>query len=275
MTDWTTGTCDTNGVRLHFTRTGGQKPPLVMLHGLTLDGSCWSAFAAEAADGFDVVMPDARGHGRSSTPATGYRYDELAADVVGLIRGLGLASPILVGHSMGGMTAAVVAAHDPTLLRGLVLVDPTFLSPESQRDVYAGGAAAEQHRRLRARSFAEVVADLRARHPHRSAELVQSIARARLRTRLEAFEVLAPPSPDFRQLVSAIRVPTLLVIAGPGGVVSREVAGELQGVNGRVQVAQIVEAGHALPLDQPERFTAIVTAFLRSLRQPMSSSSFF
>jgi N-formylmaleamate deformylase len=262
---WTAGTCETNGVRLHFTRTGGEKPSLVLLHGLTLNGGCWSPFAREVEDGFDIVMPDARGHGDSSKPATGYTYEDLAADVVGLIQGLALASPILLGHSMGGLTAAVVAAHHPTLLRGLVLVDPTFLSLETQRDVYAGGTAVEPHRRLLAQSLPAVLSDLKARHPHRSPELVQLIAQARLQTRLEAFDVLRPPNPDFRQLMSAIAVPTLLMIGGPGGVVSGEVAAELQGLNGHVQVAQIVEAGHALHLDQPQRFTAIVKAFLRSL----------
>jgi pimeloyl-ACP methyl ester carboxylesterase len=59
------------------------------------------AFEAE----FDVVMPDARGHGNSSTPLNGYRYEDHARDVVGLIQGLGLAAPVLLGHSMGGMTA--------------------------------------------------------------------------------------------------------------------------------------------------------------------------
>jgi pimeloyl-ACP methyl ester carboxylesterase len=262
MTGWTTGTCEANGVSLHFTRTGGEKPPLVLLHGLSLDGRCWAPHARELEVGFDVVMPDARGHGGSSTPAAGYTYDELAADVVGLIQGLALASPILVGHSMGGMTAAVVAARHPTLLRGLVLVDPTFLSPATQREVYAGGALREQHRRLLARSLPELLAELKARHPHRSAELVESIARARLATRPEAYDVLAPPNPDFRQLIGAIRVPTLLVIGGPGGVVSAELASELQRLNGHVQVAQISEAGHGLHLDQPERFIALVKAFL-------------
>ncbi len=73
---------------------------------------------------------------------------------------------------------------------------------------------------------------------------------------------------SFWQLTSAVRAPTLLIIGGRGGVVSRDAAVELQRLNGNVEVAQIVEAGHALHFDQPERFTAIVTAFLRSLGEP-------
>lgn len=55
---------------------------------------------------YDVVMPDARGHGNSDTPDYGYRYDDLAADTMSLINALGLVTPVLLGHSMGGMTGA-------------------------------------------------------------------------------------------------------------------------------------------------------------------------
>src|SRR3546814_17955033 len=55
--------------------------------------------------------------------------------------------PILLGHSMGGMTAAVVASKAAKATRGVVLVDPTFLSPQRQRDV-CDSDVAEQHRRL-------------------------------------------------------------------------------------------------------------------------------
>jgi pimeloyl-ACP methyl ester carboxylesterase len=81
-------------------------------------------------------MPDARGHGGSSTPLSGYRYEDYAADVLAFIRELGLSAPILLGHSMGGMTAAVVASNPDVPLRGVVLADPTFLGPERQREVY-------------------------------------------------------------------------------------------------------------------------------------------
>ena len=72
--------------------------------------------------------------------------------------------------------------------------------------MYAGGAAAEQRRRFLGKSFPEVLSELRARHPHRSPEVIQLIAQARPQTRPEAFDVLTPPNPDFRRLISAIRV---------------------------------------------------------------------
>src|SRR3546814_14035619 len=91
-------------------------------------------------------MPDARGHGNSSAPLHGYRYEDHASDVIGLIQALRLDMPILLGHSMGGMTAAVVANKAAKATRGVVLVDPTFMSPQRQRDV-CGSDVAEQHRR--------------------------------------------------------------------------------------------------------------------------------
>jgi N-formylmaleamate deformylase len=185
MKSWITGFQETNGISVHYLRTGGDKPPLILLHGLTANGACWTPLARSLEKEYDVVMPDARGHGNSSTPLHGYRYEDHAADVIGLIRGLGLSAPILLGHSMGGMTAAVVAglAANAGLaaksIRGVILADPTFLSAERQREVYDSDVA-EQHRRLLAQDRRTVLADLRLRHTRRSPEIVELIASARL-----------------------------------------------------------------------------------------------
>ena len=181
-------------------------------------------------------MPDARGHGNSSTPLNGYQYENLASDVIGLIQGLGLAAPVLLGHSMGGMTATVVANQLATAIRGVILADPTFLSPQRQREVYQSDVV-EQHRRLLSLSKGEVQAEARLRHPQRSSEFIELLAQARLQTRIEAFDVLTPPNPEYHELVSAICVPMLLVI-GDNGVVSLETARELQTLNPRLRVEQ-------------------------------------
>ncbi len=263
MTSWTTGVCDANGVAIHYLRTGGAEQPLVLLHGLMGSGACWSPLARALEDEYDVVMPDARGHGSSAAPLHGYRYEDHASDVIGLIRGLGLSAPILLGHSMGGMTAAVVASRGVATIRGVVLADPSFLSPERQREVRDSDVA-DQHRRVLGSDGRDVSAEARSRHPRRSSEIVGLLADARRQTRMSAFDVLTPPYPEYHQLVRTIDVPTLLVI-GDDPVVSLETARELQSLNSHVTVEQIRDAGHGVPYDQPERFGSVVRSFLRTV----------
>ncbi len=265
MSGWSTGNCATNGINLHYTRTGASQPPVILLHGLAASGACWAALAQALEADYDVIMPDARGHGGSSVPAHGYRYEDHARDIVGLIEALHLMHPILIGHSMGGLVAAVLASRHPGLLRGLILADPTFLSPKVQRAVRDSDVA-DQHRRTLSMALDDVVAEVRSRHPHRSLDTIQRIAQARLQTSLAAFDVLTPPNPDYRQVVRAIEAPCLLVIGGPAGVVSPEVAADLRGLNARLQVEQIPEAGHGFIYDQPERFAEVIQSFLRSLK---------
>ena len=220
---------------------------------------------AHAIEGdYDVIMPDARGHGKSSVPDYGYRYEDHANDVVGLIEALRLSPPVLIGHSMGGLVAAVVASRNPELLRCLILADPTFLSPKVQREIRDSDVA-DQHRRYLNMSLDDVVAEARIRHPDRSSDTIQLIARARLQTSMGAFDVLTPPNPNYMQVVSAIEVPSLLVIGGSAGVVTLDVAANLQRLNPRLQVEQIPEAGHGIHYDQPERFAVLVKSFLRSI----------
>jgi len=266
MTNWFSGVSKANGIHIHYLRTGGCKPPLVLLHGLAASGACWIPLARALEGEYDVVMPDARGHGNSSKPFDGYRYEDHAGDVVGLIQGLGLVAPVLLGHSMGGMTAAVVASQIATAVRGVILADPTFLSSQRQREVHESDVV-QQHRRLLSFGKDHVLAQLRVRHPHRSLEFIGLLADARLQTRIGAFDVLTPPNPKYHELVSAIFAPILLVI-GKNGVVSLETARELQNLNPRVQVEQIPDVGHGLPYDQPDRFEAAVRSFLCSVDAP-------
>jgi pimeloyl-ACP methyl ester carboxylesterase len=263
MTNWIRGICQANGIDIHYLRTGESKPPLIALHGLTGSGACWTPLARALEADYDVVMPDARGHGESSAPLDGYMYRDHAGDVLGLIETLGLADAVLLGHSMGGMTAAVAAGQAGTAIRGVVLADPTFLSPERQREVHQSDVIA-QHRRLLSSDRNEALAQARLRQPHRSSELIELIIDARLRTPVCAFDVLTPPNPDYRELVSAMRVPALLVI-GDNGVVSLDTARELQKLNQRLRYERIPDVGHGLPHDQPDRFAAVVRCFLKSV----------
>jgi pimeloyl-ACP methyl ester carboxylesterase len=138
------------------------------------------------------------------------------------------------------------------------------LSPKVQREIRDSDVA-DQHRRYLNMSLDDVVAEARIRHPDRSLDTIELIARARLQTSMAAFDVLTPPNPNYMQVVSAIEVPSLLVIGGSAGVVSPDVAADLQRLNPRLQVEQIPEVGHGLYYDQPERFAVVVKSFLRSI----------
>ncbi|WPQ61680.1 alpha/beta hydrolase [Chitinophaga sancti] len=256
MNNWKSATCNANNINIHYTRTGGNKSPVILLHGLMTNGLCWTDLARKLEKDYDVIMPDARGHGQSDVPDEGYQYEDLANDVAGLIHALELRLPFLIGHSMGGMMAAVVASRKPDLIKRVVLADPPFINLKVQQDVWDSDVAG-QHRKVLQLPLEAVIADVRARHPHRSAETIALFAKARLQTSIAAFEVLRPPYPDYKILVSKIDIPALLVF-GDRGVVTMDVAKELQGL----QVKQIADAGHSLHMDQPERFADIIQTFL-------------
>jgi pimeloyl-ACP methyl ester carboxylesterase len=127
---WTEGNLTANGIRQHYWRTGGEKPPLVLVHGILAGGITWLRVAGALERDFDVIMPDARGHGRSDGIASGVSYDllvdDLVDDLAALIHTLDLDRPILLGHSMGGCTSALLAAKHPELVRAILLEDAVW-----------------------------------------------------------------------------------------------------------------------------------------------------
>ncbi len=118
---WVRDTVVANGARHYYYRTGDGKPPVLLLHGF-LDGApSWLTAAHRLEDEFDLVMPDARGHGRSSRSGGRYDPDQLAEDVAGIVLALGAGPAHVVGHSMGGGTGMRLADRHPDLVRALVI----------------------------------------------------------------------------------------------------------------------------------------------------------
>lgn len=120
---WETGSVEANGVNLQFYRTG-EGPAVVYAHGFLCNGRCPRRLVDDLADEYEVLTYDARGHGQSDAPNSGYTLADRAADLVGLLDALGVESPVLVGHSMGGATVAAAAAAHPDRPRAVVLEDP-------------------------------------------------------------------------------------------------------------------------------------------------------
>lgn len=128
---WTDGYVVANGIRIHYWRTGANtnKPPLVLAHGSSDDGLCWTNMAKEIQDSYDIIMFDARGHGLSDPPTPSDPPDVQVEDLAGLIKALKLERPILMGHSMGSASVAHFAAKYPDVPRAVILEDPGLVRP--------------------------------------------------------------------------------------------------------------------------------------------------
>src|SRR5688572_27394425 len=83
----------------------GSGPPLVLLHGFPLDHHLWDEVVPLLEDTFDLIFPDLRGFGDSTTIDSPHSIDDYASDVGGLLDYLGIQKAAIVGHSMGGYVA--------------------------------------------------------------------------------------------------------------------------------------------------------------------------
>jgi pimeloyl-ACP methyl ester carboxylesterase len=111
------------GVRLVCHVSGApDAPALVLLHGLGDDGGTWEVVGAEFAQYFRVLAIDLRGHGLSDWPGT-YSFELMRDDVLGVLDELGLDRVNLLGHSMGGTVAYLIAEKEPGRIERLILED--------------------------------------------------------------------------------------------------------------------------------------------------------
>ncbi len=117
-----------DGVRLAYEEQGSGERSIVFVHGWTCNRSYFAPQADYfAAAGYRTVSVDLRGHGESDKPEGPYSIRTFADDVAHLIRELGLAGPIAVGHSMGGITVLQLGASHAETISGIVMVDPAPL----------------------------------------------------------------------------------------------------------------------------------------------------
>ncbi len=113
-----------NNITLHCLDYGGKGPVVVLLHGLTANAHAFDGIlAAGLRQHARVLTVDLRGRGLSSMPAFGYAMQDHAADIIGLLRALGLSRVILGGHSFGGLLSCYIAALYPDLVEKVIVLD--------------------------------------------------------------------------------------------------------------------------------------------------------
>jgi pimeloyl-ACP methyl ester carboxylesterase len=112
----------TNGVTIHV-RVGGQGPAVVLLHGYGETGDMWAPMAADLARNYTVVVPDLRGLGLSSKPASGFDKKTQAGDVAGVLDALNIERADLVTHDIGNMVGFAFAAWHPHRVSRFALID--------------------------------------------------------------------------------------------------------------------------------------------------------
>src|SRR4051794_36538361 len=116
--DDTTLIAPTTGLALHYRDWGGAGRPILLLHGLASSARIWDFVAPLLRDRGRVVALDARGHGASAKPDTGYDYASIIADVAGAGQAPHPAPPPVVGPSWGGSGGPAHPAHEPARPRG-------------------------------------------------------------------------------------------------------------------------------------------------------------
>ena len=265
---WQSALIETNGLQLHYTRTGGNKPPIILAHGFSDDGLCWTPVAEILAADYDVIMVDARGHGRSDGPEQGYGSAESAADLAGVISGLGLHRPAVLGHSMGAATALTLAGLYPDLPGAILLEDPPawwFIDP-----AIAGnrrGRFGDWIVNLKRKTREEMIADQRVSSPRWSDTELGPWADSKLRLSFHVLNREGSAAVDWPATVKKITCPTLLITADPeqGAIVTAEAAAALQTLVPQVQIAHIPDAGHSIRREQFDRYMAVVQEFLRTV----------
>jgi len=142
----------TPDLTLHYEDDGDpDKPPILVLHGITQSTATWSWLVPHLAADHRVVRLDFRGHGKSGRTPGAYTFPGYVADATAICEHVLQAPAVLIGHSLGGGTAAGVAQTRPDLVRGVVLEDPAIMEPPSPEDLgtLEGNALLEGFRMMR------------------------------------------------------------------------------------------------------------------------------
>jgi pimeloyl-ACP methyl ester carboxylesterase len=252
----------TSGLELAYERVG-EGPPLVLVHGGTVDGRMWQPQLAGLKDEFTVIAWDEPGAGRSSDVPADFGLPDFARCLAALIDEIALGPAHVAGLSWGGTLVLELYRHHPELVATLILVD-----------TYAGwkGSLPEDEVRTRVEGVGKVLASspgefdptppglFASATPTEFVQLMAEMA-AVARKETVRLETGLMAETDQRDLLPRITAPTLLIWGELDVRSPLSVAREFERAIPDTKLVVIPEAGHVSSLEQPEQFNAAVREF--------------
>jgi pimeloyl-ACP methyl ester carboxylesterase len=222
---WTHDVVDANGIAVSYYRAGpageAAAATVVVAHGFFEDARCKRTLVdALAEDGYDVVAYDARGHGHTDAPESGYAPADRVADLLGVLDALDVENPVLYGHSMSGPTVAKTAADHPECVRGVVMEDPAAMRwpPDFDPDEVADELAEDVRADLE-KPFDELLDEYHDADEEDPANVVDEIpperyatfARSDQRTSKHVAEITRHGQPPLADVFPEVDVPALVL----------------------------------------------------------------
>jgi pimeloyl-ACP methyl ester carboxylesterase len=229
----------------------------LLVHGLGSNGALMWRFASALADaGWHVSAVDLRGHG-TAPRALDYTIAAYAADLAVIDPGTAAPWDLVLGHSLGGAAATVVAAAQPDWTRRLVLVDPAISLADRDRDIV---------RASQERAFADTSERaVRAEHPHWHPHDIELKALSARQASMWAVEQTTVQNPvwDVRADAAALSVPTHIIGSDPEvySLITGGLAAEVL-QNPAISMSVVAGAGHSPHRDKPEDTVAALFAAL-------------
>jgi pimeloyl-ACP methyl ester carboxylesterase len=241
-----------NGIQLAYTRRG-KGTPLVLIHGFPLDHHLWDEVVPLLEDTFDLILPDLRGFGESSTVEPFYAMEDYASDLAGLLDHLGIQKAAIAGHSMGGYVALAFARLFPERLRGLGLVASQVLADTEERKQgrYKSAAEVAEH------GIGSVVETMTPKFT--PDERLQAFARQSMERQppaayIGALKAMAERI-DSTPLLSSFHFPVVLIHGNADSLIPIDRAREVKAALPQAHLVEISGAGH-MPMMEAREQTA-------------------
>ena len=264
-----------SALQLNYAEGPEGGPPLLMLHGFTDRWQTWLDLIPALMLRWHVYALDHRGHGQSGRSKEGYAQASYASDAAEFLQAAIGRPAVLLGHSLGAMTAISVAVSTPELVKALALEEPLLLLPSEELPFEVGNPFQEECRHLAEGMTYEEILELQHRlYPE--ASLAESRERARHMSFVDP-AVLSSGGPidrpDMEPILSRIRVPTLLIHGerALGGIVSEGGVERAASVMPDLTTVRVAGIGHDIHWRRPGEFRSIVIDFLESLERPPRS----